>query len=363
MPTLPQMGLITPTLGGDSGVWDDKINAMCSLIDSHYHADGGGTAVPVRGLDIDDNLPLGGYGLEDTGVIEFAATSPLTTGALDLFVSSADNELYWRTAAGVNVKLTAGTSINTTLVGGILGDYTAVGAALEYDDANKMYLLKQAPSPAGKWARLGTGPVRIYEFDTTETVYVELVVDAALAAPYTITLPIAPPTVTSVVSMSTTGEIVVGPRTITMSVSTSAWKRDDSIEAVAGDGFSQLTTAAWQAPDNTDPFTSVLFIPVSAPVGAVITGYDLRYKKATDATHSFTVILAKGAVGGAGAATTIHFDTISSNAPGETTLTVTGLSETIASVTPYGVEVRYTAGADPSLDLFLAFDFTYTTVV
>ena len=38
MPTLPNMSLITPTLGGDTGEWDDKINAALALIDAHDHS-------------------------------------------------------------------------------------------------------------------------------------------------------------------------------------------------------------------------------------------------------------------------------------------------------------------------------------
>jgi hypothetical protein len=202
MPTLPNMGLITPTLGGDSGTWDDKINAAFALVDAHDHTAGKGVPITVAALDIDDDLPMGGFAVTSLGKVSFSTIAAPTTGSKNLFVSTADNELYWRTNAGVNVKLTSGASINTTLVGGIVGDYATVGAVVAYDDANKRYTLK---TQTNTWARLATGPVRVYEYNTNETVYVELAAPAALAASYTVTLPLAPPASTLAVQMSAAG--------------------------------------------------------------------------------------------------------------------------------------------------------------
>src|SRR5687767_7384758 len=116
MPTLPNMGLITPTLGGDSGTWDDKINACLALVDEHDHTPGKGVLVPIAGIDVDDDLAMGGLSLTGVGSVDFTAIAAPSSGSKRLFVNTADNELYWRTNAGTNVKLTSGTSINTTLV-------------------------------------------------------------------------------------------------------------------------------------------------------------------------------------------------------------------------------------------------------
>jgi len=216
MPTLPNMSLITPTLGGDSGTWDDKINACFVLIDSHDHTPGKGVKVPVAGLNINDNISLAGsYALQNIYSLDFSAVSAPNTGTKRLFVSSSDNELYWRTNSGSNVKLTLGTSINTTLVGGIVGDYSSVGAEVAFDDANKRYTFKDQSSPSKKWARLASGPVRIYEYNTTESVYVEHAVDAALAASYTVTWPAALPASTLPLQISAAG-VVSTPDSITL---------------------------------------------------------------------------------------------------------------------------------------------------
>ncbi len=204
MTTLPNMGIILATPGGDSGSWDDKINAGFGLVDAHDHTPGKGVQIPTAALSIDDDLPFGGFGATGVGRVAFNAVTALVAGSKTLFVSSSDNELYWRTNSGTNVKLTSGASINTTLVGGIVGDYTSVGAALAFDDANKRYTFKDQ---SAKWARLASGPVRIFEYNTTESVYVEQTVDAALAASYTVTWPAALPGSTVFMQISTEGVV------------------------------------------------------------------------------------------------------------------------------------------------------------
>lgn len=195
-----------PTLGADNGAWDDKLNAGLTKVDAHDHTTNKGTRVPSAGININADLAFGGYGPTGLGKAAFNAVAALASGTKTLFVSSADNELYWRTNGGTNVKLTSGTSLNITLVGGIVGDYSSVGAEVAYDDANDRYTFKQQGSPK-PWARIASGPVRIYEFNTTETVYVELAVAAALAASYTLTLPAALPGSTVLCQVSSAGVV------------------------------------------------------------------------------------------------------------------------------------------------------------
>lgn len=216
MPTLPNMGLVTPVQGGDSGAWDDKINAAFALVDAHDHTPGKGVRIVSAAINIDANLGFGGYAITAAGQVAFTAVAALAAGSKIIFVSSADNELYWRTNAGVNVKLTDGASINTTLVGGIVGDYSTVGAEVAFDDANKRYTFKDQSSPTKKWARIAAGPVRIYEYNTTESVYVEHAVAAALSASYTVTWPAALPASTKLVQISSTGVVTFANTSFTM---------------------------------------------------------------------------------------------------------------------------------------------------
>lgn len=210
MPTLPNMGLITPALKGDSGIWDSKLNAIFGLVDTHNHTVGKGVKVPIAGIDIDTDVAMGGKAITGLQYVAFNAIAALTSGSKTLFVNTADNELYWRNNGGANVKLTAGGTLNITLVGGIVGDYSSVGAEVAFDNANKRYTFKSGGVAPLKWSRMASGPVRIYEYDTTETVYVEQIVAAGLAAPYTVTWAAALPGTQKLVQIDAAGNLVYG---------------------------------------------------------------------------------------------------------------------------------------------------------
>lgn len=202
---LPNMSITLPTLGGDSGTWDSELNDALGVIDVHDHTSGKGVQIPVAAIDINADLPMDGFGFTGVKSVAFAQIAALTAGAVTLYVDTSNHELYWRTAGGVNVKLTAGSSINTTLVGGIVGDYSSVGALLAYDDANHRYTFEE---PSGKWAYIASADVRLYQFDTNESVYVALKAPDALSAPYTITFPTAVPGSQVLLQMDASGNLI-----------------------------------------------------------------------------------------------------------------------------------------------------------
>lgn len=208
MPTLPNMNLITPVQGGDSGTWDDKINAAFALVDAHNHTSGKGVRVPVAGLNINADLPMGSHGITGVGLVDFTPVATLAAGANVLYVDVNDGELYYRTTGGSNTKLTSGSTLNISLVGGIAGDYSAVGAEVAYDDTNKRYTFKDQSSPTRKWVRLASGPVRIYEYNSTAATYIELVSPAALAASYTVKFAGALPGAQTMVQIAADGTLV-----------------------------------------------------------------------------------------------------------------------------------------------------------
>ncbi len=205
MTTLPNMSLVLPTRGaGGSGQWADALDAIFAIIDTHQHASGLGVAVPVSGLNINADMSFASvWAPTNLHRITFASITALAANNKSMFVSSSDNELYWRSNTGTNVKLTSGNTINTSLVGGIVGDYTSVAAALSFDDSLDAYLFKQ--NAATGWARLRSGEVRISETGTGESFYVGLAAPAALAASWTITLPLAAPGSTVCAQVSSAG--------------------------------------------------------------------------------------------------------------------------------------------------------------
>jgi hypothetical protein len=197
--TLPNLGLVLPREGDDYGVWDAKINACLGLIDAHDHTSGKGARITPAAFDIDDDVAWGGHNITALGKLDFSEIALPSAGARSLFVSGG--ELYWRSTGGVNVKLTSGSTLNTSLIGGIGGDYAAVGAALDYTDADAEYTFRDQH---GAWARLASGPVRIGEFGDTGTGHVEIAVYPGTTS-YSLILPWGLPAVDSLVRVTTTG--------------------------------------------------------------------------------------------------------------------------------------------------------------
>jgi hypothetical protein len=230
MTTLPNMGLILPTRGpSGAGVWDDTLDENLGLADAHDHSSGKGVRIKTAGISIDADLSFGSlYGPTNLHRITFASIVALGANNKSLFVNTADNELYWRSNAGANVKLTSGSTLNVAaFTGGIGGDYAAVGAEVAYEDANDRYTLKQQ---GGVWARIASGELRLSETGTSESVFAGISVPAALASSYTLTLPLTLPASTNIVQMTSAG-VMSASNTISVAI------------AAASASFSGLVTA------------------------------------------------------------------------------------------------------------------------
>lgn len=204
--TTANMGLSKPTLGGDAGTWDDQNNATIDKVDAHRHVPGEGVAVPTAGLNINADLTFAGNALTNVKAMAFATQASYTVSK-SLWVKTSDNELYWRNGSGIDVKMTSGGTLNVASVGGIVGDYAAVGAAVYYDDTAQAYrFLEAAPLP-NSWSRVQCGDLDLYEHASGISNRVRIASPTGLAASYAITLPAALPASTSVMHLSAAGAV------------------------------------------------------------------------------------------------------------------------------------------------------------
>lgn len=215
MTTLPNMGLVLPTRGAPgAGQWGDTDDANSARVDAHDHSPGKGVLITPAAISINADLPLNSsWGITAANRISFASVASPSTNK-SLFVSDGTggltaSELYWRSNTGTAVRLTAGSALNVAaFAGGIGGDYTAVGAAVAFDDAGDRYTFKQQ---SNVWARMASGDVRLFETGTSESIFVGLAAPGALASSYTITMPLTAPTAgTRPVQMSTAGVLTAG---------------------------------------------------------------------------------------------------------------------------------------------------------
>ena len=209
MATTPYMGLILPVVSTTVGPdWATYLNTALTAVDSHTHASGKGLLVPTAGIGINADLGFGSYNATALRTARFtsqAAALALATDVACVYVVNGD--LYYNNGAGAQIKVTSGTSLNATAVGGIGGDYVTSGASVFYTSASRLFSFQSVTSPAGSiiWSSLGTGPLVIHDVAAGVTNAVTLKSPAALAASYSATLPAALPASTLPVLMTSAG--------------------------------------------------------------------------------------------------------------------------------------------------------------
>lgn len=359
MTTLPQMGLTLPTRGaGGAGQWGDTDDANWQKVDPHDHSPGKGTLVPTAGIGINADLSFSSlYAPTNLHRVQFSA---IAGGALSgsqnksLFVSDGTgglsaNELYWRTSSGTNVKVTAGSALNVSaFTGGIGGDYTAVSASVQYDDANRRYTFKQGGGT--DWARLVSGGLRLIEFGTSETVYVEQLCPAALAASYSITWPTALPGSTSFVKIDNTGQVSFAAPSV------STVYQHSSAMALLGDvTASKIANGSSLGPEvalSTSVNEHVL--PLAIPIGTV-TAFDVKLNKSSAAGTITAKLFEANFI----SAPTQIGSTQSNSAsnPGNITLGQSGLSTAMTAGRQYYIVLK---GGGTTGDIAMTYSATVT---
>lgn len=226
--TLPNTGVVQPLVGGDSGVWGTGVNAALANYDAHDHGPGKGARINTDGIAIDADLTFSSlYAPINLHRLTFASIVALSSSNKSLFVSSSDNELYWRSNAGANVKLTSGSALNVAaFVGGIGGDYSSVSALVDYDDATDTYRFRQEINTAVRqFAKVRFADIQLVEYDaagdaSVPAFAVTIKSPDALAGNYSVTMPAALPGSTSLVQMDSAGALTASntvANTVTLS--------------------------------------------------------------------------------------------------------------------------------------------------
>ncbi len=319
--------------------------------------------IATAAINVNADLPINGYTLTTVGKIGFTAITAPVSGSKNLYVSSADNELYWRTNAGTNVKLTSGTTINAALIGGIGGDYTSVSAAVAFDDANDRYTFKQ--NSATGWARLASGEVRVFETGTSESVYVGFAAPAALAASYTTTWPLAVPSETVQMRMTSAGVVSTERQTLNRFISLASWiTQNPGDDTSHGAGWllegpvTSSQTPYWY--NSTAVGDRNLLVPVEVNEDETLTAVTVYYKKNSNASTTLTFTVHRYST--VGAAPTATFSaTEAGNATGDGNKSLTGSAETASSGRQYMLQIVGDTGTPSAADRIYGVKLTYTT--
>lgn len=361
----PNMSLVLPTDHGSADTWDTILDTVFGLIDAHDHTTGKGVKVPSAALNINADLALAsfaltggkGYGLTPVTAASVAAYTDL------FFVNSSDaNNLYFRNHASTNIRITNGSTLDLTLVGGIGGDYSSVGALLDFDDASDTYRLRQQiGSAVRQFAKMSSADVNLFEYKANPAAgvpanAVTLKSPAGLGAPYSITFPTALPAATSSLYISSAGVVSTKP-TLTLAINAMAGQNRVPANLAIGVGPKWVTVAGGG--------TASLQIAMPVVAGYVLTGYTAYVRKTTAGTNSLTTTIGEwdGTTGAFTANVTpgTGTETSAANNPGFITLFKTGLNFTVASGGKSWV-FTFSNTASSASDEFHSVEFTYQPV-
>lgn len=200
----PNMNLTLPTPTVTLGpAWATELNTAIETVDTHDHSTGKGVRVKPDGLNINTDLDVQTNNINNVLSTRLAEQASLPVGAQDIrSLYSYQGNLYYNNATGDTIRITSGTSIDASTVGGIGGDYGSTPAVVNYVNASKTYFFETDTNRRGA---IDSGALIIRETDVVNSNAVTLRAPAALAANYTATLPGATPPATRFLSMSNTG--------------------------------------------------------------------------------------------------------------------------------------------------------------
>lgn len=212
--TTANMNLTLPTPTITTGpLWANELNSNLSLIDTHDHTTGKGMLVPVAGLDINDDLPLGGlYGVEQARYLELALVSGSIPNA-SLFRISNGN-LYYKNTVGVNVQLTSGASVAVPVSSG-WANLSPPAAAIYNGGVFEMW----SDESGDESGSVLCGPIAT-RLSASGSPVLTLTPSASMAVGYTLTWPPSEPASPSVLSMDAAGAVTnVMPDAATVEIS------------------------------------------------------------------------------------------------------------------------------------------------
>jgi microcystin-dependent protein len=206
--TTPYMNLMLPIPTLELGpAWAFDLNSALGLVDSHNHTAGMGQLVPVAGLNINADLPLNGNNLTLVRSTRYNNQSTALTLPADInstYVVSGN--LFYNNATGQAVQITNGTTLNISGTGTIGGDYGSFGvpaSVVYFVSPSHTYYFYQ---DTNQFAPIAGGPLTI-SGTTVSANGVTIGVSNTLAAPYSLTLPSALPSVTSFVTSDNAGQL------------------------------------------------------------------------------------------------------------------------------------------------------------
>lgn len=197
--TTPNMGLIVPTVGSESGpLYATDINGTLSIVDGHSHTTGSGVPIVPSAININSALTFNNQlAINLAGTNYLAQSSPPTAGTA--YISGVD--LYFVDGNSNNVRLTQSGSIVGT-AGSITGLPSGTASAT-YVSASSTFVWQSATGIA---ANLDAGALKLRNLSPNSTFAITLQAPASLGSNYSLTLPPLPAS-TKFMALDSSGNI------------------------------------------------------------------------------------------------------------------------------------------------------------
>jgi hypothetical protein len=111
----PNMSLVQPTIGVDSGLfWEQSTNSNSTIIDGHNHTPGYGVQIPPAGLNLNSNVTFQNNSATN---LKASIFTPQASFATLYSIYTIGNDLYYNDGAGNVIQLTSGGVVNATASG------------------------------------------------------------------------------------------------------------------------------------------------------------------------------------------------------------------------------------------------------
>lgn len=253
----PNMNMPVPVVSTDPGPdWATNIDACLSIVDSHNHSAGMGVQINPSGIDINSDFPMNANNITESRSLRFEPQSSAISNSADLgCLYELGVDLYYKDGSGNNVRMTQGGAVAgsagtiTGLPSGTASASFAAGTFTWQSATNTAATMSQGPTKISQAVASGKG--------------VTISANGSQAADYSLTLPLALPTIQSTIISDTSGNLsftgfasgTYNPTVVTGGFGTGQaavgpffYQRIGNIVTVAGSltcSFNGSTTLSW----------------------------------------------------------------------------------------------------------------------
>lgn len=202
----PNMGLVIPDpLITPGPAWSEELNESLGTIDAHDHSTGSGSRIPTVAININADLDFQTFNALNLRTTQYQDQVTTPVGPTDnRIVYSKNGELAYRDSLGQEVIITNNGSISGA-TGNISGLVSPASAS--YSSITDSFTFNWNTSQPGK---LNISDINLYEFANAVANPITIKSPAAVASPYSFTLPLALPASDQPLMISPTGQIKYG---------------------------------------------------------------------------------------------------------------------------------------------------------